>query len=32
MFADPNAAADYVPVDTCIQFMLLTAWFKGVGR
>jgi fatty acyl-CoA reductase len=32
MFADPNTTADFFPVDVCIQFMLLAAWFKGVGR
>jgi fatty acyl-CoA reductase len=32
MFADPNATADYIPVDICIQFMLLAAWCKAVGR
>jgi fatty acyl-CoA reductase len=31
-FADPNTTADYVPIDTCIQFMLLAAWCKAVGR
>jgi hypothetical protein len=32
MFADPNAVADYIPVDICIQFMLLAAWCKAAGR
>ena len=32
MLADPDATADYVPVDICIQFMLLAAWCKAVGR
>jgi fatty acyl-CoA reductase len=32
IFADPNATADYIPVDVCIQFMLLAAWCKAVGR
>jgi len=31
-YADPNAIVDYVPVDICIQFMLLAAWCKAVGR
>jgi fatty acyl-CoA reductase len=32
VFADPNATLDYVPVDLCIQFMLLAAWHKAVSR
>ena len=32
VFADPNATLDYIPVDICIQFMLLAAWCKAVGR
>jgi len=32
VFADPNATADYMPVDICIQFMLLAAWCKAVAR
>ena len=32
LFADPCATADYVPVDICIQFMLLAAWCKATGR
>jgi fatty acyl-CoA reductase len=32
MFGDPNATVDYVPVDIVIQFMLLAAWCKAVGR
>jgi len=32
VFADPNATADYIPVDIVIQFMLLAAWCKAVGR
>jgi len=32
VFADPNTAADYIPVDICIQFMLLAAWCKAAGR
>jgi hypothetical protein len=32
MFGDTNATVDYVPVDICIQFMLLAAWCKAVGR
>ena len=32
LFGDPNATVDYVPVDICIQFMLLAAWCKAVGR
>jgi fatty acyl-CoA reductase len=31
-FSDPNITSDYVPVDVCIQFMLLAAWCKAVGR
>jgi len=31
-FADPNATADYIPVDICIQFLLLAAWCKAIGR
>jgi fatty acyl-CoA reductase len=31
-FADPNAKTDYIPVDMCIQFMILAAWWKAVGR
>jgi fatty acyl-CoA reductase len=31
-FADENAALDYMPVDTCIQFMIMSAWCKAVGR
>jgi len=32
LFADPNAAPDYIPIDICIQFLLLAAWCKAVGR
>jgi len=32
MFGDQNATIDYVPVDIVIQFMLLAAWCKAVGR
>jgi len=32
MFADPNAKPDYIPVDICIQFMLLAVWCKALGR
>jgi tRNA G46 methylase TrmB len=32
VLADPNATTDYIPVDICIQFMLLAAWCKAVGR
>jgi len=32
LFADPNTTADYVPIDMCIQFMLLAAWCKAVRR
>jgi fatty acyl-CoA reductase len=32
MLADPNAKIDFIPVDICIQFMLLAAWCKAVGR
>jgi fatty acyl-CoA reductase len=31
-FADPNTKSDYFPVDLCIQYMLLVAWYKAVGR
>jgi fatty acyl-CoA reductase len=31
-FADPNTTTDYIPVDICIQFMLLAAWCMAVGR
>ena len=31
-FADPNTASDHIPIDICIQFLLLAAWFKAVGR
>jgi fatty acyl-CoA reductase len=31
-YADPNAIADCIPVDLSIQFMLLAAWWKAVGR
>jgi fatty acyl-CoA reductase len=32
VFADPNATPVFMPVDICIQFMLLAAWCKAVGR
>jgi fatty acyl-CoA reductase len=32
MLADPNATADCIPVDICIKFVLLAAWWKAVGR
>jgi hypothetical protein len=32
ILADPNTTTDYIPVDICIQFMLLAAWCKAVGR
>jgi fatty acyl-CoA reductase len=32
LFGVSNATIDYVPVDICIQFMLLAAWCKAVGR
>jgi fatty acyl-CoA reductase len=32
MSADPNAISHHIPVDICIQFMLLAAWCKAVGR
>jgi len=33
VFAEPNATAeDSIPVDICIQFLLLAAWCKAVGR
>ena len=32
VFADPNIKPDYIPVDICIQFMLLAAWCKAFGR
>jgi len=32
LFADPNTAPDYIPIDICIQFLLLAAWWKAVGR
>jgi len=31
-FADPNVEPDYIPVDICIQFLLLATWYKAVGR
>jgi len=31
LFADPNTTADYVPIDMCIQFVLLAAWCKAVS-
>jgi fatty acyl-CoA reductase len=31
-FADPNTTADCIPVDICIEFMVLTAWYKADGR
>jgi fatty acyl-CoA reductase len=30
--SDPNIVADYMPVDICIQFMLLAAWQKAISR
>jgi fatty acyl-CoA reductase len=30
-YADPNAIADYVPVDVCTKFMLIAAWYKAVS-
>jgi len=32
VLVDANATIDYVPVDIVIQFMLLAAWCKAVGR
>jgi len=32
MLGDENAILDYIPVDIVIQFMLLAAWCKAVGR
>jgi fatty acyl-CoA reductase len=32
VLADSNTTADYIPVDICIQFLLLAAWCKAVGR
>jgi fatty acyl-CoA reductase len=32
VYADPNARTAYIPVDICIQFMLLAARCKAVGR
>jgi hypothetical protein len=32
MLADPNVKPDNIPVDVCIQFMILAAWCKAVGR
>ena len=32
VLADPNVTPDYMPVDICIQYMLLCAWCKAVGR
>ena len=32
IIADRNAEPDYIPVDICIQYLLLAAWCKAVGR
>jgi hypothetical protein len=32
VFADPNRTSHGIPVDICIQFMLLAAWCKAVDR
>jgi hypothetical protein len=32
VFGDPDATGDCIPADICIQFMLLAAWCKAVGR
>jgi hypothetical protein len=29
-YADPKARGDYMPVDVCIQFMIIASWYKSV--
>jgi hypothetical protein len=31
LFGDPNGIVDYVPVDVCIQFMLIASWYKAIS-
>jgi fatty acyl-CoA reductase len=31
LFGDPNAKVDYMPVDICIQFMLIASWYKATS-
>jgi fatty acyl-CoA reductase len=32
VFGNGNAKLDIIPIDICIQFMLVAAWSKSVGR
>lgn len=31
VYGDPNARTDYIPIDVCVQFMLIASWFKAVS-